>query len=907
MSFLERLWYDNVKGLLTFTAERQVIIADWRLGLLFRTLQLPVLCYVIFQLVYTQNFLVQSSVSAVFSMYTGDAGVREHQEDVRQALRKGDEGGAHSFCASGSEYDFYYDDDWSYNFSGCDANYEDEISFKGAEGSSYFFTTNVQETHYFRARNPQGDPDACSAILEAEGTNPCANQALSEFAQNYYSTVTQESNDVGYFLQIDDKNDTVCICKGNRGRFTVGAENVTLKIDHYYHSNTLSGQLVKTYLTNVKENKVLKKFEAGYTLEMTVQELLQWANVDLDARCDEGSNAQWLTDQSEEQKRSLQGSRGYQDGKYPYLRTSGLNIEVTMEYYNYRLVPAIEGLDDMDKNRPEKLNNARASTVCIMTLRPYLVWTSIGHDLTWHGKSIIQRMDLGVDKYRYGVSLSFKSGGIIAHFDYFNLITAFTQGMVLLGVASTIVNLFIRYGYENMYAHMILEKCDALSEYARFAVRALVASVAFDLVDDGDNGLLSKPEVFKKLRLLFFKRMSYSETATLVEFIMYMAEELEAKSSKAKDKYKLQQKAAKGFRAARKAMVRGFGAVYHTVGSCLSRCLPDMRLTKTKKASGEGTDILLTPCYEIKKRRIKTHKRTLGREEWVNVFTGAPCSVQKCLELVQRKHAKGQLEPDGDIFEHYAEVEKIVTEDISGEIVARLKNQVSINAFRQALESYSEETLRGSVLPSPVDDPGTRNAVFDPEEAASVPPSRKTSSAQGLPKALSVPSGEGRVPRANSVDELVDRTLGTLSKEKVLEFFKTSCDTRTSHKIDDTDHAEFSLLMTDDNDSAASPPQDEVVAPVDGGANSSGSDPAPGGSAPAAENSAAAAQHVVLSVQDSGTRMGISSSVLIEHMDSTVGTLDKSLVLQHMNTEYFEPLDDDVQGQSLRYSQENVF
>ncbi|KAK3275800.1 hypothetical protein CYMTET_16087 [Cymbomonas tetramitiformis] len=787
--FFERFWYDNVKGLLTFTAQKEVVIADWRLGLLFRTLQLPVLCYVLYLLVYKQNFLVQGPVLAVFSMYTSDAGVREHQEDVRQVLRNGDEGIAASFCASA-------------------------------------------------------------------GLNPCASDSEAENLQQYYSAVTQESNDVGYFLQLDDRNGSVCTCKANRGRFTIGTENVTLSIDHYYHSDTLSGQLVKTYVRNVKNNAVVKKFDAGYTLNMTVQELLQWAEVSLDERCDEGSNSQWLTDQSEEQKRSLQGPQGYEEGRYPHLRTSGLSIEVTMEYYNYRLAQPsdLEGLDDIDKNSVEKLNNAQASTVCIMTLRPYLVWTSQGHDLTWTGKSIVNRYELGVDKYRYGVLLSFKSGGTIAYFDYFNLITALTQGLVLLSTVSTLVSLFIQHGYENIYSNMLQENCDARSEYARFAVRALVASVAFDLLDDSDNGILSKTEVFKKLRLLFYKHMSYSETATLVEFIMYMAQQLELENTKQSAAYKIRRKAAKSFQAIQTAFLRRFDIIFQKVESCLSKSLPE-------------------------KSEVKKHDQK-----------GKHHQDQKCIELVQGQHSRGDLQPESDIFQNYAEVEKLVTETISKQILTRLKNRDSVHAFREALEV--------EILP-PDGDPEICRVMLKQWETDSEQASQQVPSAPGLPsarrrQASPCLAGEGRVPQANSVSELTEEKIRTLAREQVLDHLQLS--SGTHHEITDTEQAESSLLMVDGK-SIVIPTQDAgAVKTLQGSKTSLGILSDQSAEQPddkgrdiisegleSAEDSSTKDAHneVVVSVQRSGTQTSMPSAVLMR-IGSTVGTLDKESVLTHI-------------------------
>lgn len=62
-----------------------------------------------------------------------------------------------------------------------------------------------------------------------------------------------------------------------------------------------------------------------------------------------------------------------------------------------------------------------------------------------------------------------------------------------------------RYGLKNksaFYNAIIVEKVSVAKTYAQFAVRMIVASIFFDIIDDNASGEISKSEIFEKLRRL---------------------------------------------------------------------------------------------------------------------------------------------------------------------------------------------------------------------------------------------------------------------------------------------------------------------------------------------------------------------------------------------------------------------
>jgi hypothetical protein len=96
-------------------------------------------------------------------------------------------------------------------------------------------------------------------------------------------------------------------------------------------------------------------------------------------------------------------------------------------------------------------------------------------------------------------------GGEIAFFSLDVLLKVVTNSIVLLGLCGTVCVMICRYGMgskSRFYSNIIIEKVSVSRTYAQFAVRMIVASIFFDLIDDNASGEISKSEIFEKLRRL---------------------------------------------------------------------------------------------------------------------------------------------------------------------------------------------------------------------------------------------------------------------------------------------------------------------------------------------------------------------------------------------------------------------
>ena len=54
------------------------------------------------------------------------------------------------------------------------------------------------------------------------------------------------------------------------------------------------------------------------------------------------------------------------------------------------------------------------------------------------------------------------------------------------------------------YDDVLYEKIKLISNFSRFAVRSLIGTMVFDVIDEDRTGLMSKPELFEYLHKVLF-------------------------------------------------------------------------------------------------------------------------------------------------------------------------------------------------------------------------------------------------------------------------------------------------------------------------------------------------------------------------------------------------------------------
>lgn len=646
LSPLEKIWYYCLKPTLVFPTSKVIKIVDWRLALIFRGLQAIILVYFTWQALKHQQYLRKEVPENVLSVYVTGGNVTQRQFHLYEVQRTGSDPSPNNYCNSNSSYDFLWSESWKYIFQGCVSPIPGQLADKGPLGSSYFFKTAMQSTLYqhFKNREANTTDEHCMKVFSEQPEDvqqgimclPSANEELKEgIISEYY--IQHHYHQENFVLSAS--NVTMCGCTSVSGRFYTGVDELFLYIDHFFYSTHVTGALTKTYIRKIGSRSNKKVFQEGETLAMTLKDILEWAEVELDQRANEGLNAQWLEESSETEIQALQGPLGIKDDKFPYVRVSGVRVEVSMEYYNYRMVPGeVHAADQAEVLSPD---NSDAKTVCVMYFRPYLVWTSQGNQFERHGDN----PNYYIDVYNYGVLVTFKAGGLVGGFDSFMLFLVMTQTIVMLDLAGQITTIIARsmLGTKSiLYKSVISERLDALTIYGRFASQAITASLCYDIVDNNNSGRVSKPEIYAQLSKLFHRSMSKNQMATLVEFVVYMAhlgkiprldseatgEDNDLGANSEEDDEEDEEHDEAG--------------------------IEKSNMDKGRKGSLIKT-IAETKVHRRKRSNKKLH---VTRSQWVSVFTGPPCSLQQCIDVIDRKSVQGHFQPNDEDLESYEVTEK---------------------------------------------------------------------------------------------------------------------------------------------------------------------------------------------------------------------------------------------------------
>ena len=275
-----------------------------------------------------------------------------------------------------------------------------------------------------------------------------------------------------------------------------GMEGSKMEFDHSYDttSEQFSGTKPKTYLRKKDSDKDEHVFEPGESVSLTMKEWLELAGVDLDKPFNE---------QPGNFEGTLEGLKGSgSDGSmdnstdYPHPRLSGVRLNILVRYFNY----------DLHKDVHTTMGDD--TVYAIVTVSPILGWFSKGHDITYRAEptDLTDPIDASdgkpegyfQDMYKYGILFDIQQTGLIGQLDPVFIILTLTSGLVLLGVAGTIVNLVAKFGLGELsknYKLFIQEECDIELEAARFTAQSIVASRAFKVADKDGEGQLDFTEL----------------------------------------------------------------------------------------------------------------------------------------------------------------------------------------------------------------------------------------------------------------------------------------------------------------------------------------------------------------------------------------------------------------------------
>ena len=445
---------------MTYRTEKVTVLRDWKLALMNYALQLLVVAWVIYSLFNEKTYIEREVPTGVVSSW--GLGGNEYNDKQLSIYNNNP-----SFCDNLEKYAFNYSADWYYKVPICAYYTGAELISKLPSGNVMFFTTHIAETLRQRYTKPE-----TGCLMEPNGIQECK-------------------------LVMDQ-----CIHTMEANFLAVGIEDSIFAFNHYFDSSIDSGPKPITYIRKEGSEENLYTFEQGESVRLKMSEWLDIAGVELDKRLDE---------QSPKFANDIAGFNGAGDDidKYPHVRTSGVRLNIKVKYHNYNL-------------HKDNINIGSKDTYAIINVEPKIGWFSKGDEIYYKQLPNVTMFDINnpvnlttgqpngiyVDFYRYGILIDIQQSGIVGEVNYVFVLLQLTSGLVLLGVASSIVGFvakFLMGDISPVYKSIIQEEFDPVNEAAQYAAQACVASKVFKEADEDGKGDLDFEELRNLVKNCFAK------------------------------------------------------------------------------------------------------------------------------------------------------------------------------------------------------------------------------------------------------------------------------------------------------------------------------------------------------------------------------------------------------------------
>ena len=417
--------------------------------------------------------------------------------ELQKNAQKNETEGGNGFCDDLNKYTFIYDDEWVYDNMKCGFFTADEMISKLPSGNVIFFATHVDTrltARYTATRNATGHYTCPEATIKANFGGTDATQVIEGRCTH--------SKRYNYIIP--------------------GMEGSKMEFDHSYDttSEQFSGTKPKTYVRKKDSDKDEHVFEPGESVELTMNEWLDLAGVDLDKP---------FNDQPRNFEGALKGlnGTGADITDYPHPRLSGVRLNILVRYFNYDLHKKVHtemGDDDV---------------YAIVTVSPVLGWFSKGQEITYRSNptDLTDPIDAAdgategyyQDMYKYGILFDIQQTGLVGALDPVFIILTLTSGLVLLGVAGTIVNLLAKFGLGDLsktYKSFIQEECDIQLEAARYTAQSIVASRAFKVADKDGEGQLDFAELKGVVTSCFSDQFASTNSKSKLQKELFSDEEI---------------------------------------------------------------------------------------------------------------------------------------------------------------------------------------------------------------------------------------------------------------------------------------------------------------------------------------------------------------------------------------------
>jgi len=318
-----------------------------------------------------------------------------------------------------------------------------------------------------------------------------------------------------------------CMCTTYASKYVVNPEGMNLRLYHDVNvdfaqsgtsyegsSSTLSAHdgssntPIQTKLLAL-DGSTFQTWETPSDIDIAVSTILELAGLDLDTY----------------NKEPGVGALGV---NYPYWRMTGGIVVFHMDYRNYD----VTGEDAFYDNHDSKI-------YCVIKVEHMGSWASMGSESADFESPIRYTQGTGkmytyntvlVDRYRQGIKVIFSPHGSIGEVDTYAVINALLNGVVMLGIATSITTLVAKYcspcgGFMGVFKNFQDVECRPDHVIARTAAHASAqASNFIRAFDKGCTGTLNQRMLFENIKTLCGEDLTDEQIAECVSDICSYAD-----------------------------------------------------------------------------------------------------------------------------------------------------------------------------------------------------------------------------------------------------------------------------------------------------------------------------------------------------------------------------------------------
>lgn len=283
-------------------------------------------------------------------------------------------------------------------------NLQKQNHYQYCDNPSYNFVWELDEWEYTNI--------SCVDLHYSESYNKGEKEM---FYLTYYSdkdVIINSTCPKNYYVK--ENVDDILICEQRANFFTTGIEGMVMAFDHFFTTSFNNGGnignnvRVKTRIRDAEDEYDAYVFNPGETISMNISEWLNLAGVNLE-------------DFNFGSQKSVTDPRV--TFEYPRNRITGIDLILKINYYNMR---SFTGTEDEE---------------CVIHVLYNTGWASKGSHLNYIDYPRHNQSYHFVDRYKYGIKFKFIVSGMMGQFNFYNLVSHFVSGIVLIGMATKIISL----------------------------------------------------------------------------------------------------------------------------------------------------------------------------------------------------------------------------------------------------------------------------------------------------------------------------------------------------------------------------------------------------------------------------------------------------------------------------------